>query len=136
MKEIFKKYAFIAVIILSLIDIALLVYFYNQHPLFRTAEYKIKMFLFNYGLYVILFWSCYCPFKLYKYIKFEAKNIGQSFLRILGYALFVLSIFLPVIVAGVLIINTLLSTTQDKCMEKCVSDDLSDYNECLHSTCS
>lgn len=134
MKEKIKKYAllikkhgFDAIKIISII-VFYISFFY--HPKFRTFGYSIHSYSYILFIFMLPFWFGYLIYK----ILFPKGKTN------------VLSKIIRLAIAGPLILGLIYLTIYcflrgyidygyEECMEWCVKDDLSNYNECSSNTC-
>ena len=141
MKEIIKEYTHIVSVYIFYVFIAataidLTILCFSSGAEFRTTGYVINSYAFRFSFPLLVFWYWYATVKIYKKIINRDKKWHESIIR---FCIVVL-ILCPMLCFGVLatcfmFLNSYVDGSYDECMEECVNEDQSNYNECTFSTC-
>ena len=130
-----KKYVFIALIAVTLANLALWVYFQFNTFEFRTTGYKIKGYVVYFMMYLLLFWLWYGAYKFCKQLEYEVYNWWQMVWKICAFLLMIGCVLLSIPIVLFIIMDAMFGNLYDECMERCVAEDLSNYNECALTMC-
>ena len=125
---ILKKSAFRAFVILSIIVLIIVFAFPNYE--FRTIGYKVRAYAFRMYVHIIPIWLAYFIYKLF-HPSHKIRPIWR-FIRI------VLAILLIPLCIGEFMIGffgSYADGSYERCMESCVTEDLSNFDECTFSIC-
>ena len=126
--EKMRKYTLIAFMAVTLVDLALLEYFGGSE--FRTTGYKIHAYAFRVFDHLLPFWIGYF---IYRMMNPKHKISASSFwIRFLALGPLCLLFFITFFFG---FFGSYGDGSYDRCMEQCVAEDLSNYNECTFSTC-
>ena len=138
MKDKIKHYAFLIkkytliVIKLYAIGMPILHIAFNVafHPEFRTIEYKISAWLFRASIFsfpILIGWL------IHKILN-PSGEIG-ALSKIIRFIIVVPLIELLIILIFHCFVGSYADGSYEECMEWCVKDDLSNYDECTFNTC-
>ena len=126
-----KKYSFKVFKTISIIVFLLsLIFIFIYNPEFRTFGYKIRSYTFRLQGYLIPFWMLYLAYKTFNS---ENENSAIStFVRVVAIGPLTFLMFVTFIFG---FFGSYGSGAYDECMEMCVTEDLSNYDECEFETC-
>ena len=127
-----KKYIFRAFKVFSIVVLVLNLFFiFIYHPEFRTLVAKISTYSFRFLGYIIPIWLSYFS---YVFIFPEHKiKLTYEFFRILIAVFFIIPLTIMTFVMG--FFSSYANGSYDRCMEECVNEDKSNYDECAFSIC-
>ena len=126
-----KKYSFKVFKTISIIVFLLsLIFIFIYNPEFRTLGYKIQSYTFRLQAYLIPFWMLYL---VYKTLNSENENSAISTVaRVIVIGPLTFLMFVTFFFG---FFGSYGSGAYDECMEMCVTEDLSNYDECTFGTC-
>ena len=126
-----KKYGFKAFKAISIIVLLLsLIFIFVYNPEFRTLGYKIRSYTFRLQGYLIPFWMLYL---VYKTLTPEKEDSAIStFARVVAIGPLTFLMFVTFLFG---FFGSYGSGAYDECMEMCVAEDLSNYDECGFGNC-
>ena len=125
---IITKYAVYAFVVITIIDLVVL--YCSSGSEFRTLGYKINSYAFRVFDHLIPIWIGYA---IYKIINSDKKV--TFFSSIISYFAVIGLTFLFIIKLLLALFGSYGDGSYYRCMEECVNEDQSNYNECSLSTC-
>ena len=126
--EKIRKYTLIVFVVVTIIDMVLLYYFRGSE--FRTIGDKISSYSFRVFVHLIPLWIGYLIYKtIYPNHKISALSF---FVRVAAIGPLFFLLFITFFFG---FFGSYGDGSYDRCMEQCVAEDLSNYNECTFSTC-
>lgn len=130
------KYIFKTIKIITLIDIFLLLGFRSYQPEFRTFGYEVFSYTFRLIAPLFAFWYWVAVVKVIKLLINTEKKWYERIIRFGFVAFFIyISIPLGIICTVFACINSYTTGGYDECMQQCVNEDQSNFQECSLSTC-
>ena len=132
--RIIAKYAFYAFIAITIIDLTILCCLRGSE--FRTIGYTISSYAFRLFPVLVVFWYWYVVVKIYQTIIKTDKGWRERILRFCVAIIFLCPLLcFGAVVTFYISLSSYVNGGYDECMEWCVSEDQSNYNECTFSTC-
>ena len=126
-----KKYSFKVFKTISIIVLLLsLIFIFIYNPEFRTLGYKIQSYIFRLQGYLIPFWILYLVYKT-----LNSENENSALLTVARVIVIGPLTFLMFVTFFFGFFGSHGSGAYDECMEMCVTEDLSNYDECTFGTC-
>ena len=126
-----KKYILMAIKIYAIgMPILCIVFNMVVNPEFRTIEYKISSCLFRMSMFSTPIIISYLIYKI-----LIPKNKISIFSEIIRLIIAIPLMFILFSSIVFCFLNSYYDGSYDECMESCVVEDLSNYDECLLNTC-
>lgn len=126
--HIVSAYVFYIFVAATITDLAVL--HFSSGAKFRTTEYAINSYAFRILVHLIPLWI---GFAIYKIMNSSKKL--SFFSSIISYFSVICLTFLFIIALLSALLGSYGNGSYDECMEKCVNEDQSNFNECTFSTC-
>ncbi len=128
------KYIFYAFVAVTIIDLTILCYLRGSE--FRTLGYTISSYAFRLFFALVVFWYWYVVVKIYQTIIKTDKGWCERIIRFCIAVIFLYpSLCFGAVLTFFMCMNSYANGSYDECMERCVNEDQSNFNECTFNTC-